>query len=97
MGQCRLSSSRSTGLKQNSSSLATSQATKELDIEHITESANVWSVVGFLVTGIATGLYVAFAWTGKKKYPQFFSWIVTPICGTAMVLSLCLKPRKTDF
>ena len=62
--------------------------------EHITECANVWSLVGFAISTSYTAIHLAFAITHDPTYVQFYSWVILPICGTAMAVSLALKPRR---
>ena len=56
----------------------------------------VWSFVGFALTTANTGIYAAFALTKDDVYPDFYAWVMKPICLTAMAVSFMLKPRRRD-
>ena len=67
------------------------------DVEHITECANMWSIIGFLISSLHFVIYAAFALGGSESLPYFYSWIVKPLSYTAMAISFTLKPRREDY
>ena len=64
---------------------------------YITECANAWSTLGFILTTSYTALEAAYAFSGEVKYSLFYAWVMVPIAVTGMALSFALKPRRNNF
>ena len=65
-------------------------------VENVTECADTWSILGFLLTSSYFAIYLAFALSKDSIWTQFYGWIGLPVSITAMCLSFALKPRRTD-
>ena len=97
------SSNKNTQPNRNSSALKISpnnqviQASIRRDTNLITECANFWSILCFIITSFHTGIMIFFAWTKDKKYNDFYSNLFLPTCTTATAISFYLKPRRTDM
>ena len=64
---------------------------------HVTECANAWSVIAFVLTSSQMALYAAYALTQDDMYSNFYAWVTKPTCFTAMAISVVLKPSRTYF
>ena len=67
------------------------------DTNHITECANMWAIIGFVVTTTHAGIYLAFAASGDLIYQDFYAWVTKPVSLTVLFISFSLKPRREDF
>ena len=68
-----------------------------LSSEFITECATTWSVVGFGITSLYTGIHIPFALNGDETIAEFYAYVLIPICTTVQIISFLLKPRREDF
>ena len=63
----------------------------------ITECATTWSIIGFIITSVYTGIHGIFAKDGDETITKFYAWVIKPFCYTTMAISLLLKPRRNNF
>ena len=62
----------------------------------ITECANAYSAVCFIITTSYAAVHVVFVQTSSMKMIKFYAWCITPLCVLSMGISFLLKPRRKD-
>ena len=65
--------------------------------EPITECAATLSVVCFCISSLYTGIHVTFAQNSDETITKFYAWVLAPFCGTSLLISFLLKPRREDL
>ena len=81
----------------NMSEAVAPSISSDMNHHYITECANTWAAIGFVLTTSHAGIYAAFAVSGDLIYRDFYAWVTKPVSLTALFISFSLKPRREDF